>query len=147
MILEIQQKVLSFLVQCCKLILADLPPETLTDKSVAIEPDPGPVITDPEAWPTLAGLRTEAPYRVPARLDFSRLQAMIAAKYSAVKDHIWILRENPGYFNSIVQKFSTHRLETLLDVNGEQHPNLGSTQFWDFVLDSIVDVAYVELVT
>ena len=145
LILEIQQRLLAFLVQCCELIMSDMLPEALRDESTPIQPDPGPVITDPTAWPTLATLRTEAPYRVPAHLDFQRLQAIITARFSAAKDHIWALREDPGYFASVVKDHSIHRLETLLDTHDREHPNLKKDIFWDFVLRRTIVIAYADL--
>lgn len=53
-------------------------------------------------WPTLAAMAAEAPYRVPANINFDQLQAVIAARRSAAEDHIWVLREDPGYFRDAV---------------------------------------------
>ena len=147
LILEIQKKVLYFLVTCCILILSDMPPESLVSENTPIQPDPGPVVTDPTAWPSLAALSMEAPYRVPASLDFERLKAVIAAKFSAAKDHLWALREDPGYFASFVTDYSGHRVETLLDVNGRKHPDHNTPRFWDFVLGKVVISAYESLFT
>lgn len=138
LILNIQKGVLSFLVKCCRLILADMPPRLLTDKDTPVQPDPGPIMPDSTAWPSLAALSSEAPYRVPARVDFQRLQAIIAANFSAAKDHVWSLREDPDYFTSILRTHGEHRTETLLDVNGKKHPELYTKIFWDFVLGNMV---------
>ncbi|MCJ1352732.1 MAG: hypothetical protein MMC33_002716 [Icmadophila ericetorum] len=142
LILEIQSKVLRFLVQCCRLILADIPPSSLLGNDTPIQHDPGPVMTDPTAWRSLGAMAEEAPYKVPGCLDFRRAQAIIAAKSSAAKDHIWALREDPGYFANIVVTASIHRQELLLDIHGKKHPNLNTPLFWNFVLGSIVASAY-----
>ncbi|MCJ1396236.1 hypothetical protein MMC18_009125 [Xylographa bjoerkii] len=145
LILEIQKRVLEFLVHCCQSILADLPPESLTDESTPVQAEPEPLITDPTAWPSLAAMSMEAPYRVPAHLDFRRLRAIIAANFSAAKDHLWALREDPGYFASVARDSSEHRLEVLRDDHGQQHPRLNTPVFWGFVLRHIVTAAYGSL--
>ncbi|MCJ1405640.1 hypothetical protein MMC11_008869 [Xylographa trunciseda] len=146
LILEIQKRVLEFLVQCCQLILADLPPESLVDERGTVLPEPEPVITDPTAWPSLAAMSMEAPYRVPAHLDFQRLQAIMAANVSAAKDHLWALREDPGYFASVARDASEHRLEVLRDDHGKQHPRLNKPVFWGYVLGHLVTSAYGSLI-
>ncbi|MCJ1385502.1 hypothetical protein MMC17_008625 [Xylographa soralifera] len=145
LILEIQKKILEFLVQCCRLLLADLPPESLTDETASIQPEPEPVVTDPTACPSLAAMSMEAPYRVPAHLDFQRLRAIIAANFSAAKDHLWALREDPGYFANVATDSSGHRMEVLRDDHGKQHPRLNKPVFWGFVLHHIVTGAYGSL--
>ncbi|MCJ1315361.1 hypothetical protein MMC15_000678 [Xylographa vitiligo] len=145
LILEIQKRILEFLVQCCRLLLADLPQESLTDESTPFQPEPEPVVTDPTAWPSLAAMSMEAPYRVPAHLDFQRLRAIIAANLSAAKDHLWALREDPGYFANFAMDSAEHRMEVLQDHHGMQHPRLNKPVFWGYFLRHIVTGAYGSL--
>jgi hypothetical protein len=147
-ILEIQQRILGFLVKCCQLILHDLSPDSLTDDQTPIRPEPPAIVGDPAEWPTLASIAAEAPYRVPANLDFGRLKAVIAAKRSAAEDHIWGLREDPGYFSDTVGNWSEHRQETLLDTNGKRHPALTDLKslFWERVLGNVIVDAYGALI-
>ena len=142
LILEIQKRILDFLVQCCRLLLADLTQESLTDESIPPQPEPEPIVLDPTAWPSLAAMSMEAPYRVPAHLDFQRLRAIIAANFSAAKDHLWALREDPGYFANIARDSSEHRMEVLRDDHGIQHPRLNKPIFWEYVLRHMVTGAY-----
>lgn len=123
-ILEIQQRTLGFLVECCQLFLHDLSPDSLTDDQTPIKPEPPAITGDPAEWSTLASITAEAPYRVPANLDFGRLKAVVAAKRSSAEDHIWGLREDPGYYGDFVGDWSEHRQETLLDTNGKRHSAL-----------------------
>jgi hypothetical protein len=90
----------------------------LTDDQTPIKAEPPAITGDPAEWSTLAFIAAEAPYRVPANLDFGRIRSVIAAKPSAAEDHIWVLREDPGHFADFVGDWSEHRLETLLDANG-----------------------------
>ena len=141
-VLEIQEGILRFLVQCCLVILQDLPAESLTDESVSVQPEPPFISKDENEWPSLASFAAEAPYRVPADLDFRRLQAIVAAKRSAAEDHIWSLREDPGYFAEIVGEWGEHRQEMLLDTNGKRHPFLNKPLFWERVLSNVLLDAY-----
>ena len=141
-VLEIQQGILRFLVQCCFLILHDLSPNSLTDVGVPVQPEPSPISRDETEYPSLALITAEAPYRVPLHVNFKHLRAIIAAKRSAAEDHIWGLREDPGYFADIVGDWTEHRQETLLDTNGKRHPVLNKPVFWERVLGNVVADAY-----
>jgi hypothetical protein len=44
----------------------------------------------------------EAPYRVTALLDIGSLRALVLAHRNEAEDHIWLLREDPGYFAEVV---------------------------------------------
>jgi hypothetical protein len=92
-ILEIQQKVLRFLVQCCQSILHEFTPTSLISAEIPIKPEPLP-IGDSSEYPTLATMAAEAPYRVPAKLDFIRLKKLAAARLTSSEDHIRALRED-----------------------------------------------------
>jgi hypothetical protein len=135
LVLEIQEKILSFLVQCAEIILHDVltnnPSKPSTQTSVPRHLSPLP--SDAE-WPSVAAAVSEAPYRVPNQFDFSRLQLLVNAKRAEVEDHIWSLREDPGYFQEFVSAWSDHQLENLADINGKRHPNLGKPRFWERAL-------------
>lgn len=147
-ILEMQQRTYRFLVDCSRAILHDLSSSSLTDDQVPIKPEPPAISRDPAEWPTLASIASEAPYRVPAHLDFGRLKAVIAAKRSAAEDHIWTLREDPSYFFDVLRDWSEHRQETLLDTNGKRHPLLTNLKplFWERVIGNVITDAYGSLV-
>ena len=122
-VLEIQQKLLGFLLTCCYSILHEMDLNTMISEAT-IRPEPPPLSDDAE-YPTLAIIAAEAPYRLPARLDFNRLKALVNAKRSSVEDHIHCLREDPGYFADALGDWSEHRQEKLPDKNGKRHPVLG----------------------
>lgn len=94
LIFEVQQGVYDFLRRCCEAILRDIP--SLLSDDIPLQPEPPALAGDPNEWPTLAAMRAEAPYRVPANLDFDQLVAVFAGRCSAAEDHIWALREDPG---------------------------------------------------
>lgn len=143
-ILEMQQRTYSFLVDCCRVIFRDMEPSLLTSDDVPIMPEPPAVVGDPAEWPTMASIAAEAPYRLPANLDFVRLKAVISAKRSAAEHHIWALREDPGYFSDVLGDWSEHRQETLLDTAGKRHPVLTNLKplFWERVIGNVVTDAY-----
>lgn len=124
LILEAQERLMTFLVNCCKQLLHDIPVEDLT-KDVKF-----PVVPEPQrksevevnGFESLAILVAEAPYRVPAEIDLGRIESLLAARLSAAEDHLWALREDPGYFLDTLLEIKEHRQEQCLDPNGKQHP-------------------------
>lgn len=143
-ILEIQQSVLKFLVGCCHKVLHDFEPNGLI-QDAAVKPEPPP-IGDSSEWPSLAAMAAEAPYRLPAQLDFSRLKALVAARMLSAEDHVRSLREDPGYFADSVGDWSEHRQERLPDTNGAQHPVLHTPLFWERVVGNVLLNAYLSLI-
>jgi hypothetical protein len=144
MILEIQQKLLSFLLACCYSILHEMEPSSMVNEAPT-KPEPSP-LSDSGEYPTLATIAAEAPYRLPARLDFNRLKALVNAKRSSVEDHIRGLREDPGYFADVLGDWSEHRQENLPDTNRRRHPVLDEPLFWERVIGNVVTDAYGGLV-
>ena len=141
LILGIQEKILKFLVTCCQSIMGDVSPRSLVGENVPIKSDPGPVPTDPTAWSSWAAISMEAPYRIPTPVDFRRLEAVIAAKFSAAKDHAWALREDPGYFAASVMEYSEHKFEHLTDAEGKKHPDFETPYFWNVTLKRVIIAA------
>ncbi|KAI1943758.1 hypothetical protein LOZ66_000343 [Ophidiomyces ophidiicola] len=144
LILEVQKKIIGFLLSCCEAILRDIP--SLFAEEYPVQPEPPALSGDPTEWPTLAVLRAEAPYRVPAHLDFDQLVAVLSARRAAAEDHTWALREDPGYFFDVVGDESEHRLEVLPDTKGKPHPHLHDGLFWTRVFGSVITNAYGALI-
>jgi hypothetical protein len=149
LVLEAQKMVMDFLVALCNNILHDIPADIrLTDVYPA---QPEPLLkTDNEAggFDSMAVMALEAPYRVPARLDFARIEALLGAKVASADDHIWQLREDPGYFIEQLHEIREHRQEMIKDTNGQAHPVCSSrfqSEFWSRVLGDLVANAYIEL--
>lgn len=81
-ILEIQQKLWSFLVDCCFQILHEIPKGDIL-KRYPVQTEPFMVIgRDNMGFPSLSTVVAEAPYRVPAVLgdDLVRLGAIVASR-------------------------------------------------------------------
>ena len=147
LVLEIQERKLGFLRSCAEGILQDLP---LHDTSIPVQPSPASFITnglENSEWPSLSKEIKEAPYSIPDQYDVERLHSFVSAKVDEAVDHIWLLREDPSYFQDTVRDWSEHRPERILSVNGKTHPVLRSDAFWERVLRTVVGDAYLSLVT
>ncbi|KAI1324845.1 hypothetical protein F5Y16DRAFT_423508 [Xylariaceae sp. FL0255] len=148
-ILEFQERLLRFLVDCCKTILHDIPFQQMTSNRFAIQPEP-PVkeSKDTTGFASLAILAKEAPYRVPSNLDLERIESLLSARTSKAEDHFWSLREDPSYFAETDFEIKEHRLEMLKDVRGDTHP---ATKFphddliWARVLGSVLVDSFFDL--
>ena len=144
--LEVQERKLGFLRSCAEAILQDLP---LHDTSIPVQPSPATFVTnglENSEWPSLSKEILEAPYSVPDQYDVERLHSFVSAKVDEAVDHIWLLREDPSYFQDTVRDWSEHRLERILSVNGKTHQTLRSDNFWERVLRNVVYDAYSSLV-
>ncbi|KAK0338092.1 cell agglutination protein Mam3 [Friedmanniomyces endolithicus] len=104
--LEVQAGIYSFLLDCAKLILHDVHPAQyfLAPHQAA----PAPLMPKRGEWITLQDHMLEAPYRLPQGLDLDRIKAMVSARRSAVVDHLWMLREDPGYFIENLNDWKEH---------------------------------------
>ncbi|RYN63531.1 hypothetical protein AA0117_g12692 [Alternaria alternata] len=146
MALEIQQRIWSFLVTWSEVLLRDLSP--LTEGEIVS--NPGPPTNQETAFTSLEVISMEAPYRVPARLDLTRLEAITYAERNLKEDHLWALREDPSYFADTVQELAEHRQEMLLDTLGHEHPTLrenGRPLFWNRVSANAVVESYLGFAT
>ncbi|KAI4592397.1 hypothetical protein KJ359_011208 [Pestalotiopsis sp. 9143b] len=74
-ILEIQQRLLTFLVDISQRILHDIPAEKLTSDEFSILPEPLlRTSEDPTSLSNLGDLAMQAPYRPPERLDLAKIE-------------------------------------------------------------------------
>ncbi|KAJ5150387.1 hypothetical protein N7492_010738 [Penicillium capsulatum] len=149
LILEAQERLLDFLVQCCQQLLHDIPKATLTNDSFLVVPEP-PLKFESEisGFDSLAIMAAEGPYRVPAQLDLRLVASLLAARASAAEDHLWALREDPDYFARTLLEAREHRQEVLKDLNGHHHPILSHDRrgiLWARIIGSVVSEAYLEL--
>ncbi|KAK4445441.1 hypothetical protein QBC34DRAFT_413215 [Podospora aff. communis PSN243] len=149
MILEIQERLLTFLADCCCAILHDIPAETLTSTTFPVLQEP---LLKTEAqvggFESRLVMAEEAPYRLPARIDFGAIASLLEAKASAARDRVWVLREDPGYFAECVSETREHRQEMLKDTEGQPHPVFSGGReqiFWARIAGTLVVQAYMDL--
>lgn len=141
--LKIQQETYRFLVRCCQILMQDLSLTELTSASISVAPAPPPISLDDSQFLSVQAMAAEGAYRVPSHLDFKRLHSIISANVSRAEDHIWSLREDPGYFLDFLIEESEHRPESVLDTSGNPHPEVHTPViFWDRVAGSVVVDAY-----
>ncbi|KAJ1329832.1 hypothetical protein MN608_06568 [Microdochium nivale] len=148
MVLEIQDRLLAFLVSCCKQILHDVPADEMTSDQFPIVPEPLRESKNPGGLSSLAVLVAEAPYRVPAKLNMDRIVSLLEARASAAEDHVWALREDPAYFAQYQAEMKEHRQEMIKDTRGNDHPSLSRGRietFWARVSGYMVIEAYENL--
>jgi hypothetical protein len=149
LILEAQERLMVFLTECCKQILHDIPTDSLISDSYPIQPEPPSKSENNVTGHTsLAVMAAETPYRLPSSLDISRLVSLLSANAASKEDHIWSLREDPGYFHQCVLEASQHRQEILNDIDGRTHPVFQLHRedvFWHRVTGEIVANSYVGL--
>ncbi|KLO86955.1 uncharacterized protein LW93_12812 [Fusarium fujikuroi] len=89
-ILEIQERLMDFLVKCCYRTLHEIEPHNLFSDVYPVQPEPElPSTTQTGGLHTsLLEITFEAPYRVPTRLNFANLEKLFAARATAAEDHI-----------------------------------------------------------
>ncbi|AEO69920.1 uncharacterized protein THITE_2081075 [Thermothielavioides terrestris NRRL 8126] len=148
-ILEAQDRLMKFLVHCCEQLLHDIPAAELIGDKYPVQPEP-PLKSgvEPDGLDSLAVMAEEAPYRPPGRLDFGRIESLLAARSSAAEDHLWALREDPSYFSNQLLIYKEHRQEMMKDTNGKPHPILQPLKigvFWERVIGNVLLSAHVEL--
>lgn len=149
LVLEAQEKLLAFLLSCCQQILHEIPADSLTADTFPVQPEPH-LKTEKESsgFDSLAVMASEAPYRLPAKLDIDRVVSVLGAKVSAVEDHVWALREDPAYFVEKLVEVREHRQEILMDTQGNEHPTLRTVDqrlFWARVCGSTFSESYMQL--
>jgi hypothetical protein len=145
LVLEAQERVLSFLANCVKLILHDF-----TEDSMLQSPIQPPVsLSRPDSgYASLATIAAEAPYQQPNSLDFPRIAPLLAAKHDEIADHLWSMREDPGYYEAQMLEVKEHRRELLADMLGRQHPICSpehEDKFWARVVSDQISYAYFQL--
>lgn len=144
LVLEIQANLYDFLINWCRALLQDI--DFAKISKLPSTPAP-PLLIKSSEYSTLASITAEAPYRLPSKLDFSRLRAIVTAKRLGAEDYIHELREDPGLFADAVTEASDHRLERVLDATGKCHPAVGLPEFWQTAAQSVVFNAYSDLIT
>ncbi|KAG0042239.1 hypothetical protein BGZ83_000738 [Gryganskiella cystojenkinii] len=136
-VLEVQERIYAFLLECCLQILHDMPRESLASDVSPIEPEPPALsLIEPGGVISLKEVIATGPYRLPASLDLRRLFDLVEAKKSASEDHFWSMREDPSYFAQVMMEGRDHRQEAMLDTLGQKHSLMrpeNSKELWERV--------------
>ncbi|THY02389.1 hypothetical protein D6C85_06535 [Aureobasidium pullulans] len=142
-VLEVQDRNLDFLVKCCRLILHDMDLDNLN--LVDTKPAP-PQFKSTLPVHTVTAMAQIAPYRLPQRLDMKRLRLLISARREEAEEHVWALREDPGYFAQNMREWSEHSPFMIPDKNKRPHEMVGEPAFWDKIATSMIFHAYSSLI-
>ncbi|KAH7319454.1 hypothetical protein BKA65DRAFT_609300 [Rhexocercosporidium sp. MPI-PUGE-AT-0058] len=150
--LEIQERIMTFLIESCKIILHDLNESgSLCDPEFPVEAALSKITTDASEYPTVVALAIERQYRPPIVFDYKRMRSIVSAKCAEAEDHIWSLREDPSYFADTITEWSEHRRERLPDTNGDDHPvgpkvTQDHALFWERVIAFAAANSYGSLI-
>ncbi|KAF7553797.1 hypothetical protein G7Z17_g3396 [Cylindrodendrum hubeiense] len=149
LILELQERLMGFLVECCQELLHDIPEERLISDDFPVQTEPRiKSESDSSGFESLAVLAAEAPYRVPAQLDLGRIELLLGARTSAAEDQLWTLREDPSYFAQQLLETKEHRQEMLKDTLGQPHPATRrgcEPILWSRITGNVLVEAYLPL--
>lgn len=142
-VLEVQARILEFLLRCGRLILRDY----CLDRIISIPTKAVPHMSSiMKSSSTITALATEAPYRLPQRLDIKRLLEVVSARRRAAEDHVWALREDPGYFAREMRDWAEHEPSNILDKFKKPHYCVGEPSFWSKVAQKMITHAYGSLI-
>jgi hypothetical protein len=90
-------------------------------------------------------------YLPPIIPDLRRLEILVAGKRAAAEDHVWALRDDPGYFQAMTWDYYTHQPHHLRDVAGNpcRLPKIHGHEEWimqsgleGIVADSVLAFEY-----
>ncbi|KAI1657630.1 hypothetical protein F4813DRAFT_396151 [Daldinia decipiens] len=90
LILEIQERIMRFLLDCCRGILYD------TTEVKRLHETP------------LATLAAEVSYRNPSETDLHQLQQLVSAHHFDAEESFWALREDPDFFADAILDITRH---------------------------------------
>lgn len=127
--LEAQDRLMIFLVACVKEILHDFSQQELIDGATQVLFDEGVrakgtilTVENMQEKPSWVDSGAEAPYKPPMQLDFASLETLFLARRDSIADHIWALRDDPGYFVDRLTTKKEHMSSELNDFQGRKDP-------------------------
>lgn len=124
LLLKIQHRIYSFLVQFCQEILSDVFKNgQLTFLEYTILPEPS--ITDcrpnSQGYTTMTDFNLLAPYRGRSLIGFNKLHDHVVTLLDAARDHHWSLREDPSYFMDELKTIIQHQPFWIRDKKGDRN--------------------------
>jgi hypothetical protein len=146
LILHVQKATMEFLNYCSRIILHEFSAEEIFNSPLLPAPAPSP--EKDTGFASLAVMAAEAPYRLPAQLDFDRIVSLLTAKRDQAADHVWSLREDPGYFRDYAYEIHEHRIERINSESGRPNPDLEArheAKYWTRVLWETIITDFIQL--
>lgn len=146
--LEIQSRILEFLVECCHRILHDIPTEELYHVE-ALPTNQSEAIAKASSTPylQLSAMVAEAPFKPPTKLDTHHLLLFVEARRAAAEDHIWEMRDDPGYFQSILLEGAEHPYTRMPTRRGKLYEYHDDEVSWSHVINRVLTYEYMSYFT
>ena len=145
-VLNVQDRLLTFLLKCCEALLPDQELQTLVIPDGVIIPEISSMLNSDGMETKFADVAAKAPYRVHNTLNLSRLYYLTSAMAKASQDSVWLLREDPGYFAEAYQNTVDHDLSQVSDRKGKKHSATGKPDFVSSMLHELVARSHYMLV-
>ncbi|GAB7338033.1 hypothetical protein MBLNU457_4402t1 [Dothideomycetes sp. NU457] len=138
-VLKVQSRILDFLLRCCHLILKD---QKLEVADLERAPCSAAI---PVEWPqscSLTDLAVQAPYSLPQNIQLDRLSDLANSRFDFASDHVWTLRENPGYFAESLLDWGEHLNAHIRDEAGRPSPLLDDPKCYSWHATAMIIDAY-----
>jgi hypothetical protein len=142
-ILSLHYSLIAFLDLFVWEIVGDKMKSPLSELSKEEIRDLPPLSNGDDEYRSLGSIIREDPYRVPQHLDLGRLRRLVSARTNEAEDHIWLLREDPGYFAEIVFELREHQSKR--SKHTKVHDDSQDEIMWARVLRNVAVDGYVEL--
>ncbi|CAG8959673.1 hypothetical protein HYFRA_00001577 [Hymenoscyphus fraxineus] len=140
--MEIHDHVMRFLTKCCLIILNRTDPQDLMDAPIL----PDVPIPRKSRWADVSCINWEAPFVKPMEFNHHMIKDYLLVRRSAAEDHIWDLRENPGYFAATVTEWSEHLKERMNFPDDPDILETGTPKFWNAVIMEVISHAVESVV-
>ncbi|KAK3989624.1 hypothetical protein QBC44DRAFT_327308 [Cladorrhinum sp. PSN332] len=147
LVLESQERLMGFLVDCCRQILHEIPQGiTWISSSFPLQPQPKlKEESESTGFESLAVMAAEGPYRLPAKLDLGKIESLLAAKASATEDRLWSMREDPVYFFEQLLDAKEHRHEMIKDTMSRVHHFVTDPKYQDLFWSRVSGALLLEV--
>lgn len=146
-ILRTQVHIMAFLADCCYILLHDITGDDFIAASVQVEPPRSELLLQNALGHTcFSDILVVAPYIKRADIDFARLEGYVIAMCDEMKDHVFMLREDPSYFADTLEQAFEHQTEMVPNKTGRSHATVGTAKYLGTVLTSIVSMVYEWLI-
>lgn len=127
LVMEIQSRILDFLLACSHAILRDHDMSTLCmQPTIAVPALPLLTATTHD----ITYLAAAACYELPGCFNHDQISSLLATREMQAADHLWSLREDPGYFAMHLREWTEHDPARILDKHKEMHSIIDNPTYW-----------------
>ncbi|KAI4618674.1 hypothetical protein J4E80_005276 [Alternaria sp. BMP 0032] len=145
--LKMQQRIMSFLVLCCRCILHDMTEEQMLSGPVLEEPPFSEILLQVDgSHANFSDTIAIAPYIKRGNLELARLRGYVNAIYSEAKNHVLSLREDPSYLADTITDVAEHSCELIPDARGRIDQSVDTPKFLVGVARHIVSQSNQSLI-